>query len=174
MMRPFCTAVLLNLLLASSAPAQSSPGAALPAGDGRELLAAACSSCHGLNTIMAMRDGEAGWRLFVYDMILRGAQLNQGEADTVVKYLVRNFGPGAPAPARTAGPAIAATLPSGPGRDVVESRCTACHGIDRVVTVRRTAADWNAIIKNMSARGAALSAEQTQQIARYLTEHFGR
>jgi len=47
-----------------------------------------------LGTIAKIRDGAAGWRLFVSNMVLRGAQLTAG-IDTVVNYLALNLGPGA-------------------------------------------------------------------------------
>jgi mono/diheme cytochrome c family protein len=172
-MRTWFSALVLVLVLAPPTSAQSSPGNALPPGEGRELLATGCSQCHGLNTIMSMRDGPAGWTLFVYDMILRGAQLNPREAETVVNYLIKHFGPGVP-PARTETPAAVPTLPPGAGRALIESRCTLCHGVDRVVSVTRTAADWESIVKNMAARGATVPADEVEQITKYLNEHFGK
>lgn len=168
---------LLVLLLAGVAPqawGQTAQRPALPAGEGGELLAAACTQCHGLNTIMAMRDGAAGWRLFVYDMILRGAQLNSREADIVIDYLLKNYGPGVPLARTGASGAVVAALPAGPGKELVEARCTLCHGADRVVSVSRTAGDWEGIVKNMVARGAVVPDDEVQPITSYLAAHFGK
>ena len=166
--------VLLLVGLAPPAWGQAVQRPALPAGEGGELLASACSQCHGLNTIMSMRDGAAGWRLYVYDMILRGAQLNQREAGIVVDYLVKNFGPGVPLARAGAYGAVVAALPAGPGKELVEARCTVCHGADRVVSVSRTAGDWEGIVKNMVARGAVVPDDEVQAIGSYLKAHLGK
>jgi mono/diheme cytochrome c family protein len=100
---------------------------ALPPGEGRDLLATACSQCHPLNVIRSMREGADGWKRHVYNMVTRGAQLNAREADKVVAYLAANFGPTTPAASATL-----VALPGGPGKDLVETRCTACHDLERV------------------------------------------
>jgi len=161
----------LALATAVPAGAQGAPGGAartLPPGDGRDMLATACSQCHALNVIMSMREGPAGWRRHVYNMVMRGAQLTPREADTVIAYLATNFGPGAPS-ATTAAP----TLPAGPGKDLVEARCTACHDLERVAVVKRQKADWPALVANMVGRGAVASPEEAQVITSYLAAHFG-
>jgi predicted secreted protein len=107
-----CTAALA-ITLAMPAGAQN----ALPPGEGRDLLATACSQCHALNVIRSMREGAEGWKRHVYNMVTRGAQLNAREADMVVAYLAANFGPTAPAAAATP-----VALPSGSGKELVETR----------------------------------------------------
>jgi len=161
------------LALAAAAPAraQGAQGAsarALPPGDGRDVMATACSQCHPLNVIMSMREGATGWRRHVYNMVTRGAQLTPPEADTVIAYLAANFGPGSPA----AG-AATPTLPAGPGKELVETRCTGCHDLERVAVVKRHKAEWPAVVANMVGRGAVASAEEAQAITSYLAAHFG-
>jgi cytochrome c5 len=158
----------LALAAAMPARAQVAPTAALPQGEGRDALATACSQCHALNVIMSMREGAEGWKRHVYNMVTRGAQLTPREADTVIAYLAANFGPGAP-------PAVAAkvTLPGGPGRDLVEARCTACHDLERVAVVKRQKADWPALVANMVGRGAVATPDEAQTITSYLAAHFG-
>src|SRR5215467_11322988 len=122
-----CTAALV-VVVAIPACAQG----ALPPGEGRDLMATACSQCHPLNVIRSMREGAEGWKRHVYNMVTRGAQLNGREADMVVAYLATNFGPTTQAASAT--PVV---LPSGPGKDLVEARCTACHDLERVASARR-------------------------------------
>jgi len=150
------------------AHAQGAPPRALPPGEGRDLLATACSQCHVLNIIMSMREGPAGWRRHVYNMVTRGAQLTSPEAETVIAYLAANFGPGSAA----AGTAVVA-LPAGPGKELVETRCTACHDLERVAVIKRQKADWPALVANMVGRGAAASPDEARTIASYLAAHFG-
>jgi cytochrome c5 len=156
------------LAAAGPAHAQGAPPRPLPPGEGRDLLATACSQCHVLNVVMSMREGPEGWRRHVYNMVTRGAQLAPSEAEAVIAYLAANFGPGS-APAATA----AVTLPAGPGKELVETRCTACHDLERVAVVKRQKADWPALVANMVGRGAVASPDEVQAITSYLTAHFG-
>jgi cytochrome c5 len=155
------------ILVAIGMPARAQ--GALPPGDGRDLMATACSQCHPLNVIRSMREGTEGWKRHVYNMVTRGAQLNAREADTVVAYLATNFGP----IATPAASAVKVNLPGGPGRDLVEERCTACHDLERVAIKRQNAA-WPALVANMVGRGAVATPEEARTIASYLTINFGR
>ena len=114
------------LLVATSAQAQGP----LPQGEGRDLVATACTQCHALTPIVSGREGQAGWKKHVYNMVLRGAQLTPSEADTVINYLAANFGP-------RAGQAGKVMLPDGAGKELVETRCAACHDLERVTIVKR-------------------------------------
>jgi mono/diheme cytochrome c family protein len=158
-----CTAALA-ITLAMPAGAQN----ALPPGEGRDLLATACSQCHALNVIRSMREGAEGWKRHVYNMVTRGAQLNAREADMVVAYLAANFGPTAPAAAATP-----VALPSGSGKELVETRCVACHDLERVASARRQKSQWPALVANMVSRGAVATPEEAQVISSYLASHFG-
>ena len=142
----------------------------LPAGEGRDLVAQVCTQCHLLAPIVAMRMGRSGWRNFVTNMVVRGAPLNGREADTVIDYLTASFGPTA-APSATA---AAVTLPNGPGKDLVETRCTVCHDLERVATIKRQKAYWPGLVASMVARGAPVSAEEAQTITAYLQAQFGQ
>jgi mono/diheme cytochrome c family protein len=141
---------------------------ALPPGEGRDLMATACSQCHPLNVIRSMREGPEGWKRHVYNMVTRGAQLNAREADTVVTYLAANFGP-----TTSAATAVQVTLPGGPGKDLVEARCTACHDLERVAVIKRQKFEWPAVVANMVGRGAVATPEEAQAISSYLAAHFG-
>jgi cytochrome c5 len=158
-----CTAALA-IAIAVPACAQG----ALPAGEGRDLLATACSQCHPLNVIRSMREGAEGWKRHVYNMVTRGAQLNAREADMVVAYLAANFGPTTPS-----APATLVTLPGGPGKELVEARCTVCHDLERVASAKRQKSEWPALVANMVGRGAVATQEEAQAISSYLASHFG-
>ena len=161
--------------------------ATLPEGDGKELVAVACTQCHSLSPIMMLRDGREGWTEMVEEMVLRGAQLLPEEADIVIRYLARNFGPGlSPMQTGTLPPDTAlgsesvpesgdaVSLPPGEGKDLVESRCRVCHDLGRVITARRSRAEWEQITKNMMGRGPTATPEQIQTMVLYLTTQFGK
>jgi len=147
------------------APAQAQ--GALPQGDGRDIVAVACSQCHALSVLTAGRDGPVGWKKHVHNMVLRGAQLTPREADTVIQYLTTNFGPGAPA-------AGAVALPPGQGKELVETRCAVCHTLERVTIVKREKRDWDIIVANMYERWGMSAPDEVQAISAYLNAQFGR
>ena len=160
----FGTAAALALLATTQANAQGP----LPQGEGRDLVAVACTQCHALAHILAGREGPAGWKRHVHNMVLRGAQLSPTEAETVIRYLAANFGPGAAPPGK-----VAVTLPAGAGKELVETRCTLCHDLERVAVVKRPRQHWPAIVANMVARGATATPEEAGTIATYLAAQFG-
>jgi cytochrome c5 len=160
---PALCAAALVIAITTAASAQG----ALPPGEGRDLLAAACSQCHPLNVVRSMREGGEGWKRHVYNMVTRGAQLNAHEADMVVAYLAANFGPTTPATS-----AISVALPSGPGKELVEARCTACHDLERVASAKRQKSEWPALVANMVGRGAVATPDEAQAISTYLAAHF--
>src|SRR5262249_9152285 len=161
------------LCLGAAAPLHAQTPASLPQGEGRELVATACSQCHTLSVIMAGRDGPIGWKRHVYNMVLRGAQLTPREADTVIAYLTPHFGPAAPP--RPAAPAPNATPPPrGAGKDLVESRCVMCHNLERVTVVKRQKRDWERVVANMYERWGMSAPDEVNAISAYLVAQFGR
>ena len=157
------------VLAAASSPSRAQQNAnPLPPGDGREIVAVACSQCHYLGTIAKIRDGAAGWRTYVSNMVLRGAQLTPAEVDKVVAYLSTNLGPGINLP-----PQKPVTLPDGNGKQLVQTRCALCHDLERVAEVKRKKADWAPIIANMVAWGAPATPEEAKTITDYLAANFG-
>jgi hypothetical protein len=66
-------------------------------------------------------------------------------------------------------------LPEGDGKTLVETRCAACHDLGRVVSYRRTRAEWDHVTRNMMGRfPQPASAQDITAITTYLTTHFGR
>jgi cytochrome c5 len=167
MNRLLLLAGLAALCLAAGTPVHAQTAAALPQGEGRDVIATACSQCHALNVIMAGHDGPVGWKRHVYNMVLRGAQVTPREAETVIQYLTTNFGPGAPAAASVA-------LPGGPGKELVETRCAVCHDLVRVTAVKRQKRDWDIIVANMYDRWGMSAPDEVQAISAYLVARFGR
>lgn len=154
-------------IAASPSRAQQSTNP-LPPGDGRDIVSVACSQCHYLGTIAKIRDGAPGWRIYVSNMVLRGAQLTPAEVDKVVNYLATNLGPGINLP-----PQKPVALPDGAGKQLVETRCALCHDLERVAAVKRKKEDWTPIVANMVAWGAPVTADETKTITDYLAANFG-
>jgi cytochrome c5 len=155
--------------IAAASPSRAQQNAnPLPAGDGSELVAVACPQCHYLGTIAKIRNGAEGWRLFVSNMVLRGAQLTGPEVDTVVDYLTLNLGPGSNLP-----PARPVALPAGQGKELVETRCALCHDLERVATIKRGKQDWPTLVASMVQWGATATPQEAQTISDYLAANFG-
>jgi cytochrome c5 len=168
-MRRFIVSSIMAVSLLAAAPARAQPANALPPGDGRDLVAAACTQCHALTVILAMRDGPIGWKRHVYHMVLRGAQLSPREADTVLAYLDANFGPGQRMP-----PAKPVALPAGPGKELVETRCTLCHDLERVTAAKREKREWDSVVANMLERFGLQAPDEARAISAYLGAHYGQ
>src|SRR5205823_3830738 len=84
---PFAVGLLaLTLLLAvrsagaaQAAAAVTEPqpdGAALPKGEGRDVVVTVCAECHGLKTALEDRRTRDGWQDVLDEMIDLGAKLN--------------------------------------------------------------------------------------------------
>lgn len=151
---------------AQQQPAQQSP---FPPGEGRDIVAVACTQCHAPSAITNLREGPDAWRKQVYDMVLRGAQVGPDDIDKAVNYLATNFGPGVNVPP----PAREVTLPDGPGKDLVEKNCVLCHGLDRVADADRSGQGWTDIVHRMVFLGAPVSGDDEKTIISYLDTKFG-
>ena len=168
-MRRFLLSGIVAAATLAAAPALAQPANALPPGDGRDLVATACTQCHALTVILAMRDGPIGWKRHVYHMVLRGAQLNASEADTLLAYLDANFGPGQRMP-----PANPIALPAGPGKELVETRCTLCHDLERVTAAKRDKREWESVVANMLERFGLQAPDEARAISGYLSAQYGQ
>jgi competence protein ComEA len=71
----------------------------LPAGEGRDIVKEQCGSCHALKVVTAKKATKAEWARVVDQMISRGAEIEDQDVETVVRYLSKNFGPEATPPA---------------------------------------------------------------------------
>lgn len=80
--------ILTPLLLVSPAPAQDN----LPPGPGKELLSSVCTVCHNLQRVTEKKLTKDEWDDVVDKMAARGARASDEEFDTIVNYLVKNFG----------------------------------------------------------------------------------
>ncbi len=75
---------------------------------------------------------------------------------------------------KAAEPAPAAS-PAGGEKMLVERTCgSGCHAMDVVTSQRMSAADWNAVVRNMAARGARGTEAELKIIAEYLARTLGR
>ena len=65
-------------------------------------------------------------------------------------------------------------LPSGNGKAYVETLCSGCHSLEKVVMQRRTEDEWRAVVGKMVGEQAApISEWEAKEIVEYLGERFG-
>lgn len=69
--------------------------------------------------------------------------------------------------------AYAQELPEGQGKAVVQTACTQCHGLDVIVSQRRSREDWTEVVSRMVGNGAQLSDEDYNQVIQYLATYLG-
>jgi len=66
-----------------------------------------------------------------------------------------------------------ANLPDGEGRQYVQSLCTSCHDLERVVNQRKSLDAWTATVSDMLGRISPGMETETAIVSDYLTSHYG-
>lgn len=63
-------------------------------------------------------------------------------------------------------------LPDGPGKELVEAVCTACHTLERVVAKRATKAEWQDKVLEMLQEDPDITQQERARIVEYLAKAF--
>lgn len=71
-----------------------------------------------------------------------------------------------------AGKAPAHTLPEGPGKELVETICSACHSVSLVAKQQKTKAEWQSLVATMLNGDDSVKAADRETIADYLAACF--
>src|SRR5262245_17420033 len=69
--------------------------------------------------------------------------------------------------------AVPQQLPEGEGKKLVEERCTSCHTLKPVVSLKQNQAAWKDVVVKMVGFGAQLDDKEVAVATEYLTKHFG-
>src|SRR6266496_5432065 len=80
--------LMVAALLCSALPAGSQE---LPDGEGKELVAAQCNSCHPFHARVGAGYTATGWRTVMRMMTNHGVTLPADQAATITEYLSKNF-----------------------------------------------------------------------------------
>jgi competence protein ComEA len=68
--------------------------------------------------------------------------------------------------------AAAQELPDGAGKADVVKVCDSCHGVSTLIGEARSPSQWNDIVNDMVARGAAGSDDELRRVVDYLSKTF--
>jgi cytochrome c5 len=74
-----------------------------------------------------------------------------------------------PTPTATNQPAASAALD---GKTILETKCTACHSLDRVTSKKGTLSQWQSVVDRMVQNGAQLSADEKTTLTQYLADTY--
>ena len=72
------------------------------------------------------------------------------------------------------GSARAQSLPDGPGKELVDVVCTACHDSERIVKQHKTKAEWQDKVLEMLQECPDVVQEERDRIVEYLSKNFFR
>jgi len=142
-----------------------------PEGPGRPILERACGSCHGAEAITNYHFTTADeYKDIVNSMIGSGAQVSPTELPVLVDYIFVNWGKkpeGAPA-------APANVAAADPGKAILESACTVCHGLDGMANHKYDSKDpYMALVSNMIGYGANVTDAQIGPLVDYMFKTYG-
>jgi hypothetical protein len=71
-----------------------------------------------------------------------------------------------------AAPVAAQTFPDGPGKEILEKKCSTCHAPEQVTTFGRSAEEWHEVIVNMIDLGAEVTEEESKVLVEYLAKNW--
>jgi mono/diheme cytochrome c family protein len=71
-----------------------------------------------------------------------------------------------------AGVAAAQTFPDGPGKEILEKKCSTCHAPEQVTTFGRSAEEWHEVVVNMIDLGAEVNEEEAKVLVEYLAKNW--
>jgi cytochrome c5 len=69
--------------------------------------------------------------------------------------------------------AVPQELPEGEGKKLLEERCTSCHTLKPVVSLKQSQRAWKELVVKMVGYGAQLDDKEVVVATEYLTKHFG-
>jgi cytochrome c5 len=59
------------------------------------------------------------------------------------------------------------------GDELLQTRCTLCHTLDRVQAAAKTQAEWEATVERMRGKGAELTDAEAQTLIQFLATNYG-
>jgi len=69
--------------------------------------------------------------------------------------------------------AVPQELPKGEGKNLLEERCTSCHSLKPVFSLKQSQRAWKELVVKMVGYGAQLNRKEVDVSAKYLAKYFG-
>jgi cytochrome c5 len=69
--------------------------------------------------------------------------------------------------------AVTQDLPEGEGQKLIEERCTSCHSLKPLVSLKHNRGAWKELVFKMVRYGAQLDDKEVDVATEYLTKYFG-
>jgi mono/diheme cytochrome c family protein len=163
--------VLVDYLFATygKKPASGATQAAAGTDPGKAILDAACTTCHGLDGLANHAyESRAPYESLIGNMIAYGANVTDAQVPVLADYLLKTYGK-KPAATNTA-----AATPD-PGKAILESACTVCHGLDGLANHNYTSkGPYESLVKSMVAYGAVVTDAQMGPLVDYMFKTYGK
>ncbi|HZI51635.1 MAG TPA: c-type cytochrome [Terriglobia bacterium] len=136
---------------------------------GAAILERACGSCHAADVIGNYHyESAEGYREVVNTMIDAGARVTPQELPVLVDYLFATYG-------KKQQPGAAPVAATDPGKALLESACTSCHGLETMANhVYDSRAQYESLIGNMIGYGAIVTPAQIPVLADYMLKTYGK
>lgn len=170
--------VLVDYLFVTYGKKQAGGTAAPAAGaadPGKAILEAACTTCHGLDPLAShVYETRDPYESLIRNMIGYGAAVTEAQVPTLAEYMLKTYGKKPAAAAAPAAPTAAAATPD-PGKAILESACTACHGLDGLANHSYTSKEpYESLAKSMVAYGAVVTDAQMPALVDYMFKTYGK
>src|SRR6187455_2965323 len=68
--------------------------------------------------------------------------------------------------------ASAQAFPDGPGKEILEKKCSTCHAPEQVTTFGRSPEEWHEVVVNMIDLGAEVNEEEAKVLVEYLAKNW--
>lgn len=135
---------------------------------GKNLLVHRCSTCHTLERTFIRFKTEDGWRQTVASMRQLNPDITGPEGELIAEYLIQTQA--ILSKGRTAKAVEVMT-----GKATFESRCSGCHDLERVNSLKMSRPDWEKLVREMqqNAGETVLTNEDCEVIITYLAATRG-
>ena len=135
---------------------------------GKNLLIYRCSTCHTLERTFIRFKTEDGWRQTVASMRQINPDITEQEGALIAEYLVKTQ-------ALLSKGRTEKSVGIMTGKAAFEARCSGCHDLERVNSLKMSRPDWEKLVKEMqqNAGEAVLTNQDCEVIITYLAATRG-
>ncbi|WP_339132854.1 MAG: photosystem P840 reaction-center cytochrome c-551 [Candidatus Electrothrix sp. GW3-4] len=134
---------------------------------GQRLVVQKCGKCHTLERVFKSLKTEQGWAETVHRMVsFDTPNISASQGEEILNYLINQQN------RRERLAAEASGLKGKRGRNLIEQKCSFCHGLDRIYLAEKTYEEWGETVKNMiaySKQKEFLSSQEQATVVTFLS-----